>query len=97
VQDAFFEWDDEKAAANRRHHGVSFDEARLVFDDIYAIELHDRDHSTSREPRFIRIGLAGMRLLFVSYTMSGQRIRIIHARAANKQMERIYESERHEN
>jgi uncharacterized DUF497 family protein len=28
-----FEWDEEKARANRRKHGVSFEEAKTVFDD----------------------------------------------------------------
>jgi hypothetical protein len=28
-----FEWDDEKAKANQEKHGVSFEEARTVFDD----------------------------------------------------------------
>jgi uncharacterized DUF497 family protein len=36
-----FEWDDEKAKANERDHGVSFDEAKEVFDDDFAIDEHD--------------------------------------------------------
>jgi uncharacterized DUF497 family protein len=31
-----FEWDERKAAANRRRHGVAFEEARSVFFDEHA-------------------------------------------------------------
>ena len=30
-----FEWDEYKAAANLSKHGVSFDEAKTVFDDPF--------------------------------------------------------------
>jgi uncharacterized DUF497 family protein len=30
-----FEWDDKKAASNRRKHGITFDDATQVFDDPY--------------------------------------------------------------
>ncbi|MGA8537898.1 MAG: BrnT family toxin [Terriglobales bacterium] len=32
-----FEWDSRKAKSNQRKHGVSFDEARTVFDDVRAL------------------------------------------------------------
>jgi uncharacterized DUF497 family protein len=32
-----FEWDDAKASLNWRNHGVSFEMARDVFKDIFAI------------------------------------------------------------
>jgi uncharacterized DUF497 family protein len=40
-----FEWDTEKAAANSRKHGVSFDEAGTVFLDQLALSGPDPDHS----------------------------------------------------
>ena len=57
MEDAFFEWDDGKAEDNLRRHYVSFEEARLVFDDPHGIDLYDEDHSTRDEKRFICIGL----------------------------------------
>ena len=36
-----FEWDDDKAAANAEKHGVTFEQARTVFRDPFAIELLD--------------------------------------------------------
>ena len=44
-----FEWDEEKASANVRKHRVSFDEAKTVFNDPYAITISDPDHSGYEE------------------------------------------------
>lgn len=38
-----FEWDEDKAKLNERNHSVSFDEARTVFGDAFAIHGADRD------------------------------------------------------
>ena len=87
-----FEWDEAKAARNQRSHGVSFEEARGVFDDLHAIEVVDEAHSTAEETRYIRVGLASCGLLFVVFTEpQADVVRIIHARQANKKHERIYE------
>ena len=40
-----FEWDERKAAANVKKHGVSFDEAKSVFADERARLIDDPDHS----------------------------------------------------
>jgi uncharacterized protein len=87
--DGRFEWDEEKAALNAASHGVTFEEAREVFDDPRAVEFFDPEHS-DEEPRYARIGLSGRRLLFVVFTERGDRTRIIHARKASKTMEREY-------
>lgn len=74
-----FEWDDEKAKANLREHGVSFDEAIEVFSDDFAIDEYDDSH-TDEEPRFHIIGLSSRRLLMVVYAeRNGEVIRIISA------------------
>ena len=64
-----FEWDDRKAAANLRKHGVSFDEAAEVFDDPYLAE-NDDGHSHG-EVRFVVIGYSSRRLLLVGFTERG--------------------------
>jgi hypothetical protein len=33
-----FEWDDAKAASNRRHHKITFEQAREVFADPFIVE-----------------------------------------------------------
>ena len=38
-----FEWDEEKAKKNFHDHGVSFDVAKLVFNDPYHIELYSSE------------------------------------------------------
>jgi uncharacterized protein len=88
-----YQWDDSKAALNLIKHGVSFDEAKSVFDDPLYIDFFDPDHSIG-ELRFIVLGqsLVG-RLLFVSYTERDEAIRIISARLATPMERRAYEQD----
>jgi uncharacterized DUF497 family protein len=51
-----FAWDVNKAAANKKKHGVSFEEAQAVFDDADALRIYDPDHSED-EDRFVLLGL----------------------------------------
>lgn len=85
--DGDFEWDDRKAASNLRKHRVSFDLARMVFDDPLAIDDVDEDEP---EDRSRRIGLAEGLVLVVVYTMRGERIRFISARKASKREQENY-------
>ena len=79
-----FEWHKAKAEANFRRHGVSFDLAKTVFKDPFAIERLD-DREEHGEERFVIIGAAeGRVLLFVAYTDREERIRIISARRATQ-------------
>lgn len=81
-----FEWDERKNAANRRKHGVSFEEARTAFSDENALLLDDPDHS-AEEDRFILLGLSsGLRLAVVCHTYQegDDVIRLISARKANR-------------
>lgn len=81
MQDENFEWDDDKAAQNWRDHGVTFEMARAVFRDAFALEWVDTGQDP-REERYAMIGMAENRVLFVAYTARRQRIRIISARKA---------------
>jgi uncharacterized DUF497 family protein len=86
-----FEWDDHKADLNFRVHAVSFREATTVFADPLSITISDPDHS-SAEMRFVDIGLSHLgRLLVVSYTERGIRIRLISARLATAHERKQYE------
>src|SRR4051794_29461921 len=89
-----FEWDSAKAAENLRKHGVSFEEARTVFFDVFADESFDVDHSLE-EDRFMIIGVSEPgRLLVVAFTLRDYRtIRIISARQALRNEQRRYEEE----
>lgn len=86
-----FEWDSRKAAANRRKHGVTFEEAATVFGDPLAVVFKDEDHSIG-ERREIMIGHSDEhRLLLVAFTERGGKIRIISARNVTKRERRDYE------
>ena len=87
-----FEWDERKAAANAKMHGVSFDEARSVFFDERARLIDDPDHSADEE-RFILLGLSStLRLLLVChcYRSEGNVIRIVSARRATARESKSY-------
>lgn len=83
-----FEWDEEKAAANLKKHGVDFFQAARVFDDGNRIEYYDTAHS-DEEDRYNTIGMADG-ILFVVYTERRETIRIISARHANRRERRLY-------
>ena len=89
MRDDKFEWDDAKAATNYVEHGVRFDMARLVFRDPFAIDWLD-ERENYNEDRFSIIGMAKGRLLYVAFTMRGERIRIISARGAEPHERRQY-------
>jgi len=79
-----FAWDPEKAEANLRKHGVSFDEADEMLDDDRCEERPDLVHSFS-EVRVRTIGYTAMNKVIVVITsVDGQRPRIISARRATK-------------
>lgn len=91
-----FEWDPKKAELNLAKHGVSFEEAKSVFDDLFSIELYDPDHSEA-ENRFLIIGESkDQRRLIISYTERENRVRIINARVATPKERRDYENGRFE-
>jgi uncharacterized DUF497 family protein len=90
-----FEWDEDKAASNRRKHGVSFEEAASIFADPLAAIFDDEVHS-AEEQREILIGhSAKNRLLLVCFTERGGTVRIISARRATKREREDYEENPH--
>lgn len=84
-----FEWDDDKAAANAEKHGVTFEQARSVFRDPFAIELLD-DREDYSEDRYILIGMSAASVLVVVHTQREDRSRIISARNAEPNERRFY-------
>jgi hypothetical protein len=88
-----FDWDPRKGQANRRKHGVAFDEACTVFNDPLAAIFEDQDHSTV-ELREILVGRSVLnRLVLVCFTeQPGGKVRIISARRATKREQHDYET-----
>jgi uncharacterized protein len=86
-----FEWDESKADANLKKHGVSFEEAKTVFDNPMAIIFDDEAHSID-EQREIIIGHSRKnRLLLVSFTERSNSIRIISVRTVTRREREDYE------
>ena len=91
-----FEWDEKKNSSNQKKHGVSFDEAKTVFDDELGRLIPDPDHS-DKEERFILLGVSSkFRLLTICHCERGSNtIRIISARKADKYERKQYEDFSH--
>jgi uncharacterized DUF497 family protein len=88
-----FEWNENKAEANLSKHGVSFEEAKTVFDDPLYVDFYDPDHSYD-EQRYIIIGESQQRrLLMVSYIESGDAIRLISSRELTPAERKAYEED----
>ncbi|MFO1430883.1 MAG: BrnT family toxin [Candidatus Competibacteraceae bacterium] len=86
-----FEWNQAKADANLRRHGVSFNEATTVFADWLSRTVPDPDHSFG-EDRFLTFGVSvNGRALVVSHVERGNKIRIISVRPLTRHEQRAYE------
>ena len=87
-----FEWDENKNQINKNKHNISFEEAKTVFYDEDALIINDPDHSIEEE-RFIILGNSSTANLLVvchCYRESDSIIRIISARIATKNEEKMY-------
>jgi uncharacterized DUF497 family protein len=86
-----FEWDPQKAEANQKKHGVSFEEASTVFADPLSVTIPDPDHS-EHEERLLLLGRSTTgTLLVVTHVARGEQLRLISARRATRRERRDYE------
>jgi len=85
--------DPDKAAANPlNHEGVTFDEAKAVLLDPYALTREDSE--ANNEQRFITLGMgAKNRILIVVWTLRDETVRLISAWKANQPQRRHYEQQ----
>lgn len=86
----YFEWNAHKASANLAKHGVSFETARRVFDDPFAVDIEDRSANYGKVRRRI-VGLGNGLVLAVIYTERSETIRIISARKATRAERKEYD------
>lgn len=84
-----FVWDSSKNEANIKKHGIAFEDAVHVFEDIHMLEVFDEKHSTPEEERWKAIGMV-RRVLCVIYTERTDKIRIISARIASPEERNEY-------
>jgi uncharacterized DUF497 family protein len=87
------EFDPDKAEANPiNHEGVTFEEAKPVLLDPYALTREDVD--AEGEQRFVTLGMGGKgRILVTVWTLRDERVRIISAWKANQIQRRHYEQQ----
>lgn len=89
-----YEWDENKSRLNHVKHGVSFETARLVFEDPLHLSFSERVEDG--EERWQTLGLVqNVVLLLVVHTMcqepNEEVIRLVSARKATKRERRFYE------
>jgi len=90
-----YEWNDSKAASNFRDHGVDFRDAVGALEDPNRLEDIDARLAYGEE-RFLVIGMAQGRILFVVVTMRNEDLcHIISARKAERhEQDRDYAGDR---
>ncbi len=94
----YFDWDPNKAKANRKKHEIGFEHASTIFLDPKMITVFDTEHS-EHEDRWATIGIdKNGSLLVVVHTFqqvdaNSSRIRMISARKATKNEMKQYREE----
>ncbi len=90
-----FEWDEKKNSSNYKKHRVRFEEVCYVFNDPYALNKFDEEHSDYEE-RWIMIGKSILidKVLVIVHTYrkinEEEFVRIISARKATGKEKRVY-------
>lgn len=83
------DWDPDKAAANKRKHGIDFTDAVIALEDEHALTIEDCEHN---EQRFKTLGMgSNVKVLYVVHAYRGEDgIRIISARKADRSETKQY-------
>ncbi|MBF56630.1 BrnT family toxin [Halomonas sp. FeN2] len=84
-----FEFDEEKSAANRVKHGIDFLDAQALWNDPDLLEIQAKSND---EPRFLVVGLIGVKHWSAVITYRNERIRLISVRRSRKREVELYES-----
>lgn len=87
-----FEWDKGNEEKNWIKHKVTAEEAEEPFFTEDYLILEDESHSSKHEERYILLGKSKqLKILFIVFTIRGEKIRIISARGADKKEVLFYE------
>lgn len=84
-----FEFDGDKSAANRLKHGIDFLDAQALWNDPDLLEIQAKSDD---EPRFLVIGLIGVKHWSAVITYRNEHIRLISVRRSRKREVELYES-----
>ncbi len=86
-----FDWDKGNIDKNLKKHNVSFKEAEEPFENEPFLISEDLKHS-AKELRFQALGKTDSeRLLFLSFTVRNNKVRVISARDMSRREKKIYE------
>ncbi len=89
-----FVWDESKRKRVIEEHHIDFAQIEDVFEDAFSIDFIDEEHSSEKEIRYGVIGkTAAYGLVILIYSVSGDEIRFITARRAEKWMVNEYEQQ----
>ncbi len=92
-----FEWDDGNRTKNWIKHRVSWLECENIFFNDPLFILPDPKHS-DKENRYYALGHTNKnRLLFISFTVRKERIRVISAREMSRRERNIYNEKKEKN
>ncbi len=84
-----FEWDEGKAVSNLGKHGISFEDAKMIFDDPATI-IDTGTTTDYGEQRFKAFGYPGVTSIIVVFTMRASSVRIISATRSHRSERRRY-------
>lgn len=83
-----FEFDPQKSHSNKIKHGIDFVEVKVLWNDPYLLEIEARSID---EPRFLLVGMIGMKHWSAVVTYRGSYVRIISVRRARQEEIELYE------
>jgi len=86
-----FEWDREKSLRNLDKHGIDFEKAKGLWNDVERVEIKT---PYPLEDRYVLIGKLDNQLWSAIYTIRGGAIRLISVRRSRKREVRLYEQEK---
>lgn len=84
-----FDYDAAKSAANLAKHGVDFEGAKALWDDVWLLEAPAR---TKVEPRWLAVGTMAGKFWTAIFTRRDGAIRLISVRRARDEEIAAYES-----
>ncbi len=84
-----FEYDPNKSQRNLEKHGIDFERAQLIWEDVHRLEIPAR---TVDEPRFLVIGKVAGKCWSAVITYRNDNIRFISVRRSRVEEVDLYES-----
>ena len=87
-----YEWNETKNRPNNSKHGLSFEDANIVFSGP-CVTFEDTRHDYD-EKRFITLGPLAGRVVVIAHTSRDENTRVISMRKANSREQEIYYQKR---